>query len=274
MTDPWHRRSVIAINRRLRESLGQGRGQLVCAMRYALFSGGKRLRPLLCLAAADTCAIAPAARDALLSQACALELVHTYSLIHDDLPCMDDDAQRRGKPTCHIKYGEALALLAGDALLTLAFELLAASGDARAAKVLARACGAAGMIDGQVRDIATRASSLAALKAMHRQKTGQLFAAALVLGAQATNAGKRKLAKLSQLGLELGLLYQINDDIADAAEAGASGRQHTCMSVLGARKTRSLQQRQARHVAQLVAAVARPASPLALMCAQISASAA
>lgn len=242
-------------------------------MRHALLGGGKRLRPLLCLATAETFGAAAPARSGLLAQACALELVHSYSLIHDDLPCMDDDSERRGQPSCHAKFGEATALLAGDGLLTLAFELIAATGDAAAARMLAEACGRAGMIAGQQQDIANNASSLAALKRMHRLKTGRLFAAAATLGARAAGKSGAELAALGELGLELGLLYQINDDIADEggkAQATSNGQPRSCVSVLGKEATLRLQQRQGRAVARRLAALAAPDSQLAAMCGRIS----
>jgi geranylgeranyl diphosphate synthase, type II len=198
------------------------------AMHYALFPGGKRLRPMLCLLAAK--ATGAAIEQALLPAA-ALECLHTYSLVHDDLPCMDDDDLRRGRPTCHKVYGEALALLAGDGLLTLAFEGAAAAGPA-GVRALARAAGSLGMVGGQVEDLAAEGDptqhTLARVQWIHDHKTGALITASLVLGAHAgagpDGAPPSVVEPLQRFGDLLGRAFQIADDCLDltgtAAEIG------------------------------------------------------
>ncbi len=195
------------------------------AIRYSLLGGGKRLRPILALAAGE---VAGAPVRAVLPFACALELVHTYSLVHDDLPAMDDDDLRRGRPTSHRKFGEGTAILVGDALLTEAFGLMAdARGVAppRALAVItevARAAGEGGMVGGQALDLAAagRAATLAQVRAIHRRKTGALFTAAVRVGALAGGARPPLLRRLTACGEQLGLCFQIADDIAAAVEAG------------------------------------------------------
>ena len=191
------------------------------AMRYATLGGGKRVRASLVYAAGAALGAPPAQLD---SAACALELIHAYSLVHDDLPCMDDDDLRRGKPTCHKAFDEATALLAGDALQALAFELIA--GDRRlrdAARVrmlqtLTRAAGARGMAGGQAVDLAAVGGNLtlAQLRAMHARKTGALIEAAVLLGAYAAGARSGKtLRALTRYARAIGLAFQITDDILD-----------------------------------------------------------
>jgi geranylgeranyl diphosphate synthase type II len=190
------------------------------AMRYSLDAGGKRLRPALCLAACEAVGGAP---EAALPVAAALELVHTYSLIHDDLPCMDDDDLRRGRPTNHRVFGEALAVLAGDALLTRAFGILAEEGrlaaDVRIALVadLARSAGSLGMVGGQALDLAAegRPVDAAALRGIHARKTGALIAAACRMGGRAGGASPEDLARLERFGERVGLAFQIADDLLD-----------------------------------------------------------
>ncbi|MBD8898077.1 farnesyl diphosphate synthase [Rhodanobacter sp. DHG33] len=191
------------------------------AMRYAVLGGGKRLRPLLVYAAAHALACDNGALDA---SACAVELIHAYSLVHDDLPAMDDDDLRRGRPTCHIEFGEAMAILAGDALQALAFELLAAPGAApdtqtgmRMLHALGRACGAEGMAGGQALDLAAvgRKLTLAELEHMHACKTGALIRASVQLGALAAGADEAALAALDRYASAVGLAFQVRDDILD-----------------------------------------------------------
>jgi geranylgeranyl diphosphate synthase type II len=199
------------------------------AMRHSIFSGGKRLRPVLVLAAAEACG---ADRRQVLPAACALEYIHTYSLIHDDLPAMDDDDLRRGRPTCHKVYGEAAAILAGDALLTAAFELmtgkaqrdllrpLGSLGPARqleAAALLAQAAGMAGMVGGQMADIDAEGKSveLPVLQYIHVHKTGKLLQASLLVGGLLSGAASRQVKSLAVYGEALGLAFQIMDDILD-----------------------------------------------------------
>ena len=191
------------------------------AMRYAVLGGGKRLRPLLVYAAAHALGREDAALDA---SACAVELIHAYSLVHDDLPAMDDDDLRRGRPTCHIAFGEAMAILAGDALQALAFELLAAPDASpdpatgmRMLRVLGRACGAEGMAGGQALDLAAVGGklALAELEHMHACKTGALIRASVRLGALAAGAGEAELAALDRYAAAVGLAFQVRDDILD-----------------------------------------------------------
>jgi len=197
---------------------------LLEAMRYSLMAGGKRLRPILVLLAAEACGADP--RDAM-PAACAVEMVHTYSLIHDDLPAMDDDDLRRGQPTSHVAFGEAMAILAGDALLTRAFEVLAADLPdpvvaAECCRVLASAGGSDGMVGGQVADLAATDTSpesvddpLQILGAIHRRKTGRLLAASLELGAVVAGAEKQVRESLLDYGQQVGLAFQVADDLLD-----------------------------------------------------------
>lgn len=192
------------------------------ALRYSVLGGGKRLRPLLLLAAAE--AAGRDEMDALLPAACALEFIHTYSLIHDDLPALDDDDVRRGRPSCHRAFGEATALLAGDALLTLAFRCLAipvpgVPADRQLAVIaeVADAAGVAGMVGGQAEDIAAegRALPLEALQAINRKKTGALFRAAARAGALLAGADPTALAAITTYAERFGAAFQILDDVAD-----------------------------------------------------------
>ena len=197
---------------------------LLEAMRYSLMAGGKRLRPILVLLAAEACGADP--RDAM-PAACAVEMVHTYSLIHDDLPAMDDDDLRRGQPTSHVAFGEAMAILAGDALLTRAFEILAADLPdpvvaAECCRVLASAGGSDGMVGGQVADLAATNTSpesvddpLQVLGDIHRRKTGRLLAASLELGAVVAGAEKQVRESLLDYGQQVGLAFQVADDLLD-----------------------------------------------------------
>lgn len=190
------------------------------AMRYSLFAGGKRLRPILVLAACE--AVDGAAEDAL-ATACAFECVHTYSLIHDDLPAIDDDDMRRGRPTCHKVFGEAGAVLAGDALLTAAFAMIASGDDGdkarrlRVVSELARAAGTAGMIGGQVVDIESTGKDVTfpVLEFIHIHKTGELILAAVRCGAILGGADDDRLSSLTRYGEAIGLAFQIADDILD-----------------------------------------------------------
>ncbi|MEW6275609.1 MAG: polyprenyl synthetase family protein [Bacillota bacterium] len=193
------------------------------AMRYSVFAGGKRLRPVLTMAAAEAAGGEPAR---VLPAACAIELIHTYSLIHDDLPAMDNDDFRRGKPTSHRVYGEAIAILTGDALLTLAFELMTRNArddladPARVLRVIAEiahAAGTAGMIGGQVADLlfADREIEPATLEYIHRHKTGALYRAAVRSGAILAGADEETLCSLTAYAEFLGLAFQIKDDILD-----------------------------------------------------------
>jgi geranylgeranyl diphosphate synthase type II len=193
------------------------------AMRYSLFAGGKRMRPVLALAAAEACGgdIARA-----LPAACAVECIHTYSLIHDDLPCMDDDDLRRGRPTSHKVFGEGVAVLAGDALLTIAFEILAQAEPTRRystaaiIRELASASGSKWLIGGQVADLEGEGRKLtgADLKYIHRCKTAALLTSSIRLGAMSANATDARLRDLTDFGQALGLAFQVIDDILDVTQ--------------------------------------------------------
>lgn len=214
------------------------------AMRYSCLGDGKRIRPALTLAAAE--AVSGNAQAALLA-ACAVEMIHAYSLIHDDLPAMDDDALRRGRPTCHIAFGEAVAILAGDALQSLAFEVLAGAPELNTQPgaqfsaqfsaqrriemvlLLARASGHAGMVGGQAIDLSAvgQALTLTDLEAMHRHKTGALIEASVLLGATcAADCSRAQTAALSQYSRAIGLAFQVQDDIIDViSDTATLGKQ-------------------------------------------------
>lgn len=202
---------------------------LHAAMRHLLFPGGKRLRPLLAMAAAEAVGVAP---EVALPMAAAVELIHTYSLVHDDLPCMDDDDMRRGIPTVHVAFDEATAVLAGDALQALAFEAaVAAAPDApeqslRAARDLARAAGSRGIVGGQVDDVAAVSAeatlSPAELESIHQRKSAALIAAAVVTGARVAGASDELLDRLQKFGLDVGVAFQITDDRLDGDGLAAS----------------------------------------------------
>lgn len=205
---------------------------LLAAMRYSLLSGGKRIRPVLAYASAQAISTIPAACD---SVGCAVEAIHAYSLIHDDLPSMDDDALRRGMPTCHIAFDEATAILAGDALQALAFQTLAQAPNLSAQtrlgmiEQLARASGAQGMVGGQAIDLASvnQSRSLDQLQRMHRLKTGALIKASVVMGAMSTQtATQTQLQALSDYADAIGLAFQVHDDILDVtSDTGTLGKQ-------------------------------------------------
>ena len=193
---------------------------LLAAMRYAVFNGGKRIRPSLVYLAAGVLGSPVQQAD---MTACAIEMIHCYSLIHDDLPCMDDDDLRRGKPTVHIQFDEATAILAGDALLAYAFELIAADQSLPVATrleivgIFARAAGPRGMVGGQALDLAAEEQQIsrAALEHMHRRKTGDLICACLQAAARINGADQATEAALVSYGYALGLAFQVRDDILD-----------------------------------------------------------
>jgi geranylgeranyl diphosphate synthase type II len=237
------------------------------AMRYSLFAGGKRMRPVLAIAAAEAVADEPAGIE---SAACSLELIHTYSLIHDDLPALDNDDLRRGRPTCHKVFGDAMAILAGDALLTLAFEVLAklecVDAERRIALVreLATASGTVGgMIGGQVNDIEGEGKFPTAhlLESIHRAKTGALLCASVRMGAIYAGADEHQLNALTRFGEHIGLAFQIVDDILDVEQssealgktAGKDAQQQkiTFPAVYGLERSHSMaeQERIQAHVA-------------------------
>jgi geranylgeranyl diphosphate synthase type II len=196
-------------------------GRVVEAARYSLFAGGKRLRPILCIAAHEAC---EGSSKALLPVACALEMIHTYSLIHDDLPAMDNDDFRRGKPTNHKVFGEAVAILAGDLLLTYAFELMAEHGledrsgaVMRVIHIIARASGFKGMVGGQMIDLACEGKEVdvPTVEYMHARKTGALITASVQAGAILAGASESEIERMGRYGRHLGLAFQITDDLLD-----------------------------------------------------------
>lgn len=215
--------------------------RLYHAMHYSVMNGGKRVRPLLTLASCE--AVGGHIQQAI-SPACAVELIHAYSLVHDDLPAMDDDSLRRGKPTTHIAFDEATAILAGDALQTLAFELLSSpeltqqppEAKLRMLQLLAQASGAAGMVGGQAFDLEAtgRAVTLEQLEHIHRQKTGALINASVQIGALASGlATEQQLQQLSDYATAIGLAFQVQDDILDiTADTQTLGKQQGSDKVL------------------------------------------
>jgi geranylgeranyl diphosphate synthase type II len=223
------------------------------AMRYSIFAGGKRLRPILCLAAAEAAGgeIEPA-----LPLACAVECIHTYSLIHDDLPCMDNDDFRRGRPTNHKVFGEGVAVLAGDALLTVAFEILAAAETwprysmAALVNELSHAAGSCWLIGGQVADLEGegKQSTLRDLKFIHQAKTAALLTTSIRLGGMSANVTPAKLEALTNFGQSLGLAFQVIDDILDVTQTSeklgksagkdVAAQKTTYPSLLGLEKSR------------------------------------
>jgi len=236
------------------------------AMRYAVLGGGKRLRPLLVLA---SCAAVGGDSFAAMRAACAVELIHAYSLVHDDMPCMDDDVMRRGKPTTHVAFGEAQAMLAGDAMQALAFDVLtpdtgiAPALQARLCALLARSAGHDGMAGGQAIDLASIGKALdeRTLRDMHRRKTGVLLQASVMMGAACGPASTQATQSLSDYGAALGLAFQVVDDILDVTQdstvlgktAGKDqdANKPTYVSVLGLGA--------ARHLAQQLRAEAKVA---------------
>ncbi|HEY7335976.1 MAG TPA: farnesyl diphosphate synthase [Bryobacteraceae bacterium] len=237
------------------------------AMRYSLFAGGKRIRPLLAIAAAEAVCEAPTGIE---TAACSLELIHTYSLIHDDLPALDNDDLRRGRPTCHKVFGDAMAILAGDALLTLAFQVLSQLENAdaerriRLVRELATASGTVnGMIGGQVNDLEGEGKppTPALLESIHRAKTGALLRASVRMGAIYAGADCERIKALSRFGEHIGLAFQIVDDVLDVEEpseklgktAGKDAQQQkiTFPAVYGLERSREMaeQERLAAHAA-------------------------
>lgn len=224
----WSERREL-IEEALKKELHEGReldATLTKSMEYSLMAGGKRLRPILLMAAADACG-----KDgrAFITSACALEMIHTYSLIHDDLPAMDDDNLRRGKPTNHVKFGAGMATLAGDGLLTMAFEVLTREKNVRPETILSVirevsvAAGTSGMVGGQAIDLESegRRIDFTCLRRMHMGKTGALFRAALRTGAILAGASEKELAALTQYAEAFGLAFQITDDILDVTGSEA-----------------------------------------------------
>ncbi len=227
------------------------------ACRYPLFGGGKRIRPLLVFAAFEALTSRPV--DDALPAAAAVEMVHTYSLVHDDLPCMDDDDERRGRPTVHRAFGEAMAVLAGDALLTEAFRVLATAplpADVRVALIeeLGTAAGHRGMVGGQAADIGLGASitDVDTLERLHRLKTGALIRASVRMGARVAGASSDQLQRLTTYGERLGLAFQLADDVLDADEAAAEDGPPSYVRLLGLRATQDRALRLAREAQDLV----------------------
>ena len=237
--------------------------ELVHAMRYAVLDGGKRLRPLLVLASFE--ALSPGdpspGQSAALRAACAVELIHAYSLVHDDMPCMDNDVLRRGKPTVHVQFGQASALLAGDALQALAFEILtpsdgsvAAYTQARLCALLSRAAGSSGMAGGQAIDLASVGHALTEqqLREMHQLKTGALIQGSVLMGAACASPSPEALSGLTAYGEAMGLAFQVVDDIldviADAEKLGktvgkdAQNDKPTYVSLMGLSKSQAYAQ--------------------------------
>jgi geranylgeranyl diphosphate synthase type II len=271
------------VNRALEGYLPQGRGpahRVVEAMRYSLFAGGKRLRPILCLAGAEAVGGDPAEA---LPVACALEVIHTYSLIHDDLPAMDDDDLRRGLATCHKKFDEATAILAGDGLLTEAFRIMAeaaADHEGREAvlveviRLIAQAAGYQGMVGGQMLDLGAEGQqvSLKELETIHRLKTGALLTAAVRAGALVGGGSRAEVTALTAFGEKFGLVFQITDDLLDvegeAAEMGKSPGMDvkkgkaTYPALLGVEKARQWARRLMEEAVDGLAPLGERAEPL------------
>lgn len=256
---------------KLLDSRSDELGKLVPArlhesMRYSLLAGGKRLRPVLCLAFAEAVMKQSTVSRVVEDSACALEFIHTYSLVHDDLPSMDDDDMRRGRPTNHKVYGEAMAILAGDSLLTDAFALVAGGPEPMRGllcRELSVAAGSSGMVGGQVMDIAEdRPANIEYLTQLHRLKTGALIRAACRMGVLAAGGDADALARADTYGDSVGLAFQIADDVLDVegdassmgkpVGADAAAGRHTFPAVLGLEQSKQLA---ARKVAEAIAAV-------------------
>jgi len=260
--------------RMVEQALGRcvspGRSVLRRAMRYSLLAGGKRLRPVLALAAGEVAGAKPAT---VMPFACAVELVHTYSLVHDDLPAMDDDDVRRGRPTSHRVYGEGVAILVGDALLTEAFGLMARARGVPPGRTVAaiaelsRAAGEVGMVGGQALDLAAEGgrASLARVRDIHRRKTGALFTASVRIGGIVGGATPPVLRRLTTYGEELGLAFQIVDDVLDAGPEAADDRdgKATYPALLGMDGARRHATRAAESALRAVVPLGARAAPLA-----------
>ena len=224
------------------------------AMRYSLFAGGKRLRPILCLAAAEACR---GSINNALPLACAVECIHTYSLVHDDLPSMDNDDFRRGRPTCHKVFGDGIAVLAGDALLTIAFEIVSTAKPAPRYDVsallreIAVAAGSQRLIAGQVADLEAEGKRVKReqLRFIHENKTAAMLKSSVRLGAMSANADARKLCAITQFGERLGLAFQVIDDILDVTQTSeilgksagkdVAAKKATYPAVIGLEKSRT-----------------------------------
>jgi geranylgeranyl diphosphate synthase, type II len=250
------------------------------AMRYSLFAGGKRLRPILCLAAAETCG---GKIDIALPLACAIECIHTYSLVHDDLPSMDDDDFRRGRATCHKIFGDGIAVLAGDALLTIAFEIVSRAKVSRRydmpilLREVAVAAGSQKLIAGQVADLEAEGKKAGRMQVryIHENKTAAILTTSVRLGAMSANANPKQLAAMTNFGRALGLAFQIIDDILDVTQtteilgksAGKdiAARKATYPAVIGLEKSRAEAQRLTRQAHEALSIFgAKAESPRAL----------
>jgi geranylgeranyl diphosphate synthase type II len=275
------RQQIDAELQRILETAPLPKARIVAAMRYALLSGGKRLRPVLCLAACET--VGGNAEHAL-PVACALEMIHTYSLIHDDLPAMDDDSLRRGRPTCHVAFDEATAVLAGDALLTLAFETLSSKEIRKNVpaehcldiiSVISVAAGYTGMVEGQMRDMLAEQQGcllLSELEALHLLKTGALIEASVCSGALLGQGSLDQIASLKVYSKNIGLAFQVTDDILNVEGdplimgKGAGTDRHRCKStypgLLGLFESKTAASRLISHAIASLARFDHKADPL------------
>jgi geranylgeranyl diphosphate synthase type II len=244
------------------------------AMRYSLFAGGKRLRPILCLAAAEACG---GKISAALPLACAIECIHTYSLVHDDLPSMDNDDLRRGRATCHKVFGDGIAILAGDALLTIAFEIAAQSKVTKRYDLreiiyeIATAAGSRKLIAGQVADLEAEGKRISRdqLRFIHENKTAALLTASVRLGAMAANASAKQLTAMTAFGQALGLAFQVIDDILDVTQTSerlgksagkdVAAKKATYPAVIGLEKSRAEAKRLTNHADAALASFGRSA---------------
>lgn len=256
----------------------QAQPKIVIAMRYSLMAGGKRIRPVLCISTAEALGVDGRIT---LPAALALEMIHTYSLIHDDLPALDNDQLRRGQPTCHSRFDEPTAILAGDALLTLAFQVLAEAGSDGDAEVwlqviasIAAAAGFKGMVEGQMRDLSAEGArlDLAALQAMHTLKTGKLLQAAVTCGALIAGAREDQLAAIKAYGHHIGLAFQVADDLLNvtgdpqimgkAVGTDADREKNTYPALLGLVESRRYANRLVAKALQAIDAFDTKADPL------------
>lgn len=247
------------------------------AMRYSLFAGGKRLRPVLCLAAAEVCG---GRISGALPFACAMECIHTYSLVHDDLPSMDDDDFRRGRPTCHKVFGDGIAILTGDALLTIAFEIAACGKATRRYSTsaifreISSAAGSCKLIAGQVADLEAEGASVSRdqLRFIHENKTAAMIATSLRLGAMSANAPPKMLAAITKFGRALGLAFQVIDDLLDVTQTSAklgksagkdlAAHKATYPAVIGLDASRAEARRLTNSARSALRAFGREAEPL------------
>ena len=247
------------------------------AMRYSLFAGGKRLRPILCLAAAEACG---GKTSGALPAACAVECIHTYSLIHDDLPSMDNDDLRRGRPTCHKVFGDGIAILAGDALLTIAFEIAAEAKPVSrydlhdVLREIAEAAGSRKLIAGQVADLEAEGRRLtrAQVRSIHENKTAALLTTSVRLGAMSANASEKQLASITAFGRALGLAFQVIDDILDVTQTSeklgksagkdVAAEKATYPAVIGLEKSRAEARRLTRQAHSALESLGKNANVL------------